>query len=57
MFNSLSATLLIFIATTGAAFAAGRENAVKIQFEFNGATVVGRWMRAQRLMSSWRSCR
>lgn len=41
MFNSLSATLLIFIATTGAAFAAGRENAVKIQFEFNGATVVG----------------
>ncbi|AID90320.1 cyclophilin-like fold protein [Klebsiella michiganensis] len=41
MFNSLSVTLLIFIATTGAAFAAGRENAVKIQFEFNGATVVG----------------
>ena len=41
MFNSLGATLLIFIATTGAAFAVGRENAVKIQFEFNGATVVG----------------
>ena len=41
MFNSLGATLLIFIATMGAAFAVGRENAVKIQFEFNGATVVG----------------
>ncbi|MBZ7673095.1 cyclophilin-like fold protein [Klebsiella grimontii] len=41
MFNSLSATLLIFIVTTGAVSAAERENAVKIQFEFNGATVIG----------------
>ena len=41
MFNSLSATLIIFMATTGAAFSAGQENGVKIQFVFNATTVVG----------------
>lgn len=41
MFNSLSATLIIFMATTGAAFSAGQENGVKIQFAFNATTVVG----------------
>ena len=41
MLKTLGAVLSILIMMTGAASAAGRENAVKIQFEFNGAAVVG----------------
>ena len=41
MLKTLGAVLSILIMMTGAASAAGRENAVKIEFVFKGVTVVG----------------
>ncbi|MDR6614740.1 MULTISPECIES: cyclophilin-like fold protein [Klebsiella] len=41
MLRTLGAVLSILIMMTGAASAAGRENAVKIEFVFKGVTVVG----------------
>ena len=41
MLKTLGAVLSILIMLTGAASAAGRENAVKIEFVFKGVTVVG----------------
>lgn len=41
MLKTLGAVLSILIMMTGAASAAGRENAVEIEFVFKGVTVVG----------------